>query len=95
MFVCVLRIRPDRLVLALAAGFAVSSMAQGIGQHVALEPPRLIGSLSVEEALHQRRSVRSFATRTRKRQFQCQCLCPTPIDAGQRRCLGKYEYEYE
>ena len=61
MSVRVFRIRPGRLVLALSAGFAVSSMAQGIGQHVPLEPPRLKGALSVEEALHQRRSVRSFA----------------------------------
>lgn len=61
MSVRVLRIRPGRLVLALSTGFAVSSMAQGIGQHVPLEPPRLKGALSVEEALHQRRSVRSFA----------------------------------
>jgi SagB-type dehydrogenase family enzyme len=57
----VLRIRPGRLVLALSVGFAVSSMAQGIGQRISLEPPRLKGALSVEEVLQQRRSVRSFA----------------------------------
>ena len=56
-----LRIRPARLVLALSVGFAVSSMAQGIGHRVQLEPPRLKGALSVEEVLHQRRSMRSFA----------------------------------
>ena len=36
-------------------------MGQVVGQHIKLGPPRLNGAMSVEEALHQRRSVRTFA----------------------------------
>jgi SagB-type dehydrogenase family enzyme len=49
------------LFLALSAGFPNSSIGQDVGDRVQLAPARLKGSVSLEEALHQRRSVRSFA----------------------------------
>lgn len=55
-----LRIQAGLFVLLLSAGFANSSIGQEVGHRVALAPPSLKGAMSVEEALHQRRSVRNF-----------------------------------
>lgn len=53
--------RAGLVFLALSAGFANFSMGQNVGDKVQLAPARLKGAVSVEEALQQRRSVRTFA----------------------------------
>lgn len=57
-------IRPCLFVLVLSAGWAGwagLAMGQEVGHRVALAPPSLEGGVSVEQALHRRRSVRHFA----------------------------------
>lgn len=53
--------RAGLVFLSLSAGFANFSMGQNVGDKVQLAPARLKGALSVEEALQQRRSVRTFS----------------------------------
>ncbi|NDP40764.1 MAG: hypothetical protein GZ093_18865 [Rhodoferax sp.] len=55
-----LHMRAGVVFLALSAGLANFSIGQNVGDKVPLAPARLKGGVSVEEALKQRRSVRSF-----------------------------------
>lgn len=56
-----LHLRAGLVFLSLSAGFANFSMGQNVGDKVQLAPARLKGGVSVEEALQQRRSVRTFS----------------------------------
>jgi len=53
--------RASLVFLALSAGFANFSIGQNFGDKVQLAPARLKGAVSVEEALQQRRSVRTYS----------------------------------
>ena len=53
--------RAGLVFLALSAGFANFSIGQNVGDKVQLAPARLKGAVSVEEALQQRRSVRTYS----------------------------------
>lgn len=55
-----LRMRNGLAFLALSAGLANLSIGQNVGDKVPLAPALLKGAMSVEEALQQRRSVRTF-----------------------------------